>query len=188
MEYKSTFELPESRLAPARKSAQIISKQYPLDLSVPSIKACCLNRLLNHRNLALVELEVDDFSRLAMGVIYLPHVANPASMDCMDCRRVRSQDGEPTCSRFYTNPRDQQSKPPPYFHSGWDSHKLIPYPTEQSSPFCVVAHCNNGKKGDFQDCGGCDAHVKRIKHNAGRDGYKHRTHPSSKLCRDQQTP
>ena len=39
IEHKSTFELPASRLAPARKSAQIISRQYPLDLSVPSIRA-----------------------------------------------------------------------------------------------------------------------------------------------------
>src|SRR5205809_4522539 len=30
---------PLSRLAPARKSAQIISRQYPLDLSLPSIRA-----------------------------------------------------------------------------------------------------------------------------------------------------
>jgi hypothetical protein len=31
--------LPASRLTPARKSAQIISRQYPRDLSLPSIRA-----------------------------------------------------------------------------------------------------------------------------------------------------
>jgi hypothetical protein len=32
-------EFPSSRCAPARKSAQIISRQYPRDFSVPSIRA-----------------------------------------------------------------------------------------------------------------------------------------------------
>jgi hypothetical protein len=35
----SAFYWSVSKLAPARKSAQIISKQYPRDLSVPSIGA-----------------------------------------------------------------------------------------------------------------------------------------------------
>src|SRR6266704_4048312 len=35
----STSGSPLSRLAPARKSAQIISRQYPRDLWVPNIKA-----------------------------------------------------------------------------------------------------------------------------------------------------
>jgi hypothetical protein len=33
-----SYDPPSWRLAPARKSAQIISRQYPLDLSVPSIR------------------------------------------------------------------------------------------------------------------------------------------------------
>src|SRR5690348_13006865 len=37
IDISSTSGLPWSRLAPARKSAQIISRQYPRDLSVPSI-------------------------------------------------------------------------------------------------------------------------------------------------------
>ena len=36
---KGSSGLPSSRFAPARKSAQIISRQYPRDLSEPSIKA-----------------------------------------------------------------------------------------------------------------------------------------------------
>src|SRR5262249_1398772 len=39
MEHKSTFGSPFSRCAPAKKSAQIISRQYPRDLSLPSINA-----------------------------------------------------------------------------------------------------------------------------------------------------
>jgi hypothetical protein len=42
--------------------AQIISRQYPLDLSVPNIRAAVSDRLLNNWDLAFVELEVDDFS------------------------------------------------------------------------------------------------------------------------------
>src|SRR6266852_6900044 len=38
-ECKSTSGFPLSRFAPARKSAQIISRQYPRDLSLPSINA-----------------------------------------------------------------------------------------------------------------------------------------------------
>src|SRR3989454_12483141 len=39
MDCNSSSGSPLSRLAPARKSAQIISRQYPRDLSVPSINA-----------------------------------------------------------------------------------------------------------------------------------------------------
>jgi hypothetical protein len=39
MDCRSTVGSSFSRLAPARKSAQIISRQYPRDLSVPSINA-----------------------------------------------------------------------------------------------------------------------------------------------------
>jgi hypothetical protein len=37
--YHKAYRRVSPRLAPARKSAQIISKQYPRDLSLPSIKA-----------------------------------------------------------------------------------------------------------------------------------------------------
>src|SRR5437588_11718503 len=39
IECSSISGFPLSRFAPARKSAQIISRQYPRDLSLPSIKA-----------------------------------------------------------------------------------------------------------------------------------------------------
>src|SRR5438270_13697465 len=39
MDCNSSAGSPWSRLAPAKKSAQIISRQYPRDLSVPSIRA-----------------------------------------------------------------------------------------------------------------------------------------------------
>src|SRR5512133_3692833 len=39
IDLSSISGVPFSRFAPARKSAQIISKQYPRDLSLPSISA-----------------------------------------------------------------------------------------------------------------------------------------------------
>jgi hypothetical protein len=55
--------LPFSKFAPARKSAQIISRQYPRDLSVPGIRAAVSRRLLDHRNLALIDFELNDLMR-----------------------------------------------------------------------------------------------------------------------------
>ena len=48
---------------PAKKSAQIISRQYPRDLSYPSMRAAVSIRRIDHRHLALVDLEVDQFAR-----------------------------------------------------------------------------------------------------------------------------
>jgi hypothetical protein len=39
IEYSSVAGSPLSRFAPAKKSAQIISRQYPRDLSEPNIRA-----------------------------------------------------------------------------------------------------------------------------------------------------
>ena len=55
---------PLSKYAPAGKSAQIISRQYPRDLSVPSIKAavsiaCSMTHLAHHagENLSRVHFQ-----------------------------------------------------------------------------------------------------------------------------------
>src|SRR5438132_11060832 len=52
---RSTLESPPSRFAPARKSAQISSRQYPRERSLPSIRAAVSQSLLDHRNLAFIQ-------------------------------------------------------------------------------------------------------------------------------------
>ena len=55
--------LPFARFDPARKSAQIISRQYPRALSDPSVSARDFQCLLDHRNLGLVQLKVENLGR-----------------------------------------------------------------------------------------------------------------------------
>ena len=54
-----------SSVAPARKSAQIIYRQYPRDLSEPSMSAAVSSALSNNRQLAFINFEVKNLPRLA---------------------------------------------------------------------------------------------------------------------------
>lgn len=51
---------------PARKSAQIISRQKPRDLSASSISAVVFSGFFHYRQLALMQLEIDDFPSLRL--------------------------------------------------------------------------------------------------------------------------
>ena len=57
-ESNSAFEFPLSRFAPARKSAHIISRQYPRDLSVPSMSAAVSSAFSTTAGWLLLRLKV----------------------------------------------------------------------------------------------------------------------------------
>jgi hypothetical protein len=61
---KRTSGFSFSSFVPARKSAQIISRQYPRDLSLPNIKAAASIACSTMGDLTLVQLKIDNLPRL----------------------------------------------------------------------------------------------------------------------------